>query len=191
MEARYTALRRAVEEVAAVDAHAHSLVAPGSTFPFLRCFSEAKEDELTLAAHSLSFKRSLRDIAALYNCEASLEKVEVFRRAEGFPSIGSRCFKAANVSAILIDEDDAIAFDKKLDVESHKAFAPVVGRVMGIEWLAETIINDEAFRQSNWTLDSFTETYSAKLKSYPPDFRYPPFQSNWIVVLLFFLMLDP
>ncbi|CAN6196302.1 unnamed protein product [Urochloa humidicola] len=165
MEARYTALRRAVEEVAAVDAHAHSLVAPGSTFPFLWCFSEAKEDALTLAAHSLSFKRSLRDIAALYNCEASLEKVEVFRKAEGFASIGSRCFKAANVSAILIDEDDAIAFDKKLDVESHKAFAPVVGRVMGIEWLAETIINDEAFRQSNWTLDSFTETYSAKLKS--------------------------
>ncbi|CAN6196307.1 unnamed protein product [Urochloa humidicola] len=171
MEARYTALRRAVEGVAVVDAHAHSLVAPGSTFPFLWCFFEAKEDGLKLLPHSLSFKRSMRDIAALYNCEASLEKVDEFRRAEGFASISSRCFQAANISAILIDEDGATAFDKKLDVESHKAFAPVVGRVMGIEWLAETIINDEAFRESSWTLDSFIETYSAKLKSYPPDFQ--------------------
>jgi hypothetical protein len=85
-------------------------------------------------------QRSLRDIAALYNCEASLEKVEKFRSAEGLKSIGSKCFQAANISVILID--DGIAFDKMLDLESHKAFAPVVGRVLRIERLAETIIND-------------------------------------------------
>ena len=42
MEARYAALRRAAEEVAAVDAHAHNLVELASAFPFLRCFSEAE-----------------------------------------------------------------------------------------------------------------------------------------------------
>ena len=51
MEARYEALRRATEEVAAVDAHAHNLVEHGSAFPFLRCFSEAEGDMLALAAH--------------------------------------------------------------------------------------------------------------------------------------------
>jgi len=56
MEARYAALRRAAEEVAAVDAHAHNLVELGSAFPFLRCFSEAEGDALALAPHSLSFK---------------------------------------------------------------------------------------------------------------------------------------
>jgi hypothetical protein len=56
MEARYEALRRATEEVAAVDAHAHNLVEHGSAFPFLRCFSEAEGDALALAPHSLSFK---------------------------------------------------------------------------------------------------------------------------------------
>jgi hypothetical protein len=76
----------------------------------------------------------------LYNCEASLEKVEEFRRAQGLKSISSKCFQAANMSAILID--DGIVFDKMLDIESHKEFAPTVGRVLRIEWLAETIIND-------------------------------------------------
>ncbi|XP_066385020.1 protein fluG-like isoform X1 [Miscanthus floridulus] len=163
MEARYEALRRATEEVAAVDAHAHNLVEHGSAFPFLRCFSEAEGDALALAPHSLSFKRSLRDIAALYKCEPLLEKVEKFRSAEGLKSIGSKCFQAANISVILID--DGIAFDKMLDLESHKAFAPVVGRVLRIERLAETIINDESFSGSSWTLDSFTESYIAKLNS--------------------------
>ena len=85
-------------------------------------------------------QKSLRDIAALYNCKPLLEKVEKFRSAEGLKSIGSKCFQAANISVILID--DGIAFDKMLDLESHKAFAPVVGRVLRIERLAETIIND-------------------------------------------------
>nr|CAB3452973.1 unnamed protein product [Digitaria exilis] len=163
MDARYAALRRAVEATPAVDAHAHSLVAPGSAFPFHRCFSEAEGDVLAHAPHSLSFKRSVRDIAALYNCEASLQKVEEFRRAEEFTSISSKCFRAANISAILIDDD--MPFDKMLDMESHKAFAPVVGRVLGIECLAETILNDESFSGSIWTLESLTEAYVAKLKN--------------------------
>jgi hypothetical protein len=164
MESKYAALRRAAEEAAAVDAHAHNLVADGSAFPFLRCFSEADAaDALALAPHTLSFKRSLRDIAALYNCEASLEKVEEFRRAEGLSSISSKCFKAANLSAILID--DGIDFDKMLELEAHKAFAPTVGRILRIEKLAETIINDESFSASSWTLDSFTEIFVTKLKS--------------------------
>lgn len=85
-------------------------------------------------------QRSLRDIAALYGCEASLEKVEEFRKAQGLSSIGSKCFQAANVSAILVD--DGLALDKMLELEAHKEFVPTVSRVLRIEWLAETIIND-------------------------------------------------
>ncbi|KAL5230331.1 hypothetical protein ABZP36_029107 [Zizania latifolia] len=164
METKYAALRRATEETAAVDSHAHNLVADGSAFPFLRCFSEADgADALAFVPHTLSFKRSLRDIAALYNCEASLEKVERFRRAEGLSSISSKCFQAANLSAILID--DGIEFDKMLELEAHKEFAPTVDRILRIEKLAEKIINDESFSASSWTLDSFTEIFVTKLKS--------------------------
>jgi hypothetical protein len=163
MEAKYAELRRAVEETAAVDAHAHNLVAADSSFPFLRCFSEAEGDALAFAPHSLSFKRSLKDIAELYKCEASLEKVEEFRKAKGLSSISSKCFQAANISSILMD--DGIQFDRMLELESHKDFVPTVGRVLRIEWVAETIINDDSFSGSSWTLDSFTETFLSKLKS--------------------------
>lgn len=64
MEARYAALRRATEEVAAVDGHAHNLVDLGSAFPFTRCFCEAEGDALALAPHSLSFKVRRRALAA-------------------------------------------------------------------------------------------------------------------------------
>lgn len=50
------------------------------------------------------------------------------------------CFKAARISTILID--DGIEFDKKLDIEWHQKFAPVVGRILRIESLAEKILNE-------------------------------------------------
>ncbi|KAG1354864.1 protein fluG [Cocos nucifera] len=137
---KYRELRVAVETVAAVDAHAHNMVALDSSFPFLRCFSEAEGDALAFAPDSLSFKRSLRDIAGLYNCEASLNGVENHRKFAGLHSISSKCFEAANISAVFID--DGIQFDKMHDWQWHKSFAPAVGRILRIEHLAETILND-------------------------------------------------
>ncbi|THU69241.1 hypothetical protein C4D60_Mb08t12330 [Musa balbisiana] len=140
MEGKYRELRTAVDAVAAVDAHAHNLVDVDSSFPFLRCFSEAEGDALSLAPHTLSFKRSLRDISALYNCRTSLDELESHRKSSGLLSITAKCFEAANVSAVLID--DGILFDKMCDLEWHKSFAPAVGRILRIEHLAETILND-------------------------------------------------
>uniref|UniRef100_A0ACD5ZJH8 Uncharacterized protein n=1 Tax=Avena sativa TaxID=4498 RepID=A0ACD5ZJH8_AVESA len=139
MDAKYADLRRATDETAAVDAHAHNLIPAGSALPLICCFSEADGDVLALDPRSLSFKRILRDIAALYNCDASLEKVEEFRRAQGLSSITSKCFKAANISAIVVD--DWATFDNTLELESHESFVPKVYRVMRIENLAEAIIN--------------------------------------------------
>ncbi|XP_073008335.1 protein fluG isoform X1 [Typha latifolia] len=163
MEERHRELREAVERVSLVDAHAHNLAAVDSTFPFLRCFSEAEGDALAFAPHSLSFKRSLKDLAVLYNCEASLDKLEDYRKSAGLDSITSKCFKAANISAVFFD--DGIQFDKMHDWEWHKNFAPAVGRILRIEHLAETILNDETFSGSMWTLDSFTEIFIAKMNS--------------------------
>ncbi|KAJ3690448.1 hypothetical protein LUZ61_019612 [Rhynchospora tenuis] len=158
-------IREAVDSVQAIDAHAHNLVELESEFPFLRCFSEAEGEALSFAPHSLSFKRSLRDIAELYKCERSLEKVEEHRKLEGLNSISSKCFAAANISAVLLD--DGIVFDKMLDWQSHMSFVPAVGRILRIEHLAETILNDEKFRESKVTLESFTEVFVTKIKSYP------------------------
>lgn len=159
----YAELRETVEKVGLVDAHAHNIVELDSTFPFLNCFSEAQGDALSCAPHSLSFKRSLRDIAELYGSELSLHAVEEYRRSSGLQSISLTCFRAARISAILID--DGLALDKKHDIKWHRKFAPVVGRILRIERLAEKILDQEMPDGSTWTLDMFTETFVGKLKS--------------------------
>ncbi|XP_059462719.1 protein fluG [Corylus avellana] len=159
----FTELREAIEEMELVDAHAHNIVALDSTFPFISGFSEANGDALTFAPHSLSFKRNLRHIAELYGSQLSLSGVEEYRKLSGLQSISSTCFEAARISTILID--DGIEFDKKHDIEWHKSFAQVVGRILRIERLAEKILDEELPDGSTWTLDTFTETYQGKLKS--------------------------
>jgi hypothetical protein len=66
--------------------------------------------------------------------------VENHRKSKGLASISSKCFGVANISTVLLD--DGIVFDKMLDWKSHKSFVPTVGRILRIEHLAETILND-------------------------------------------------
>ncbi|XLU82982.1 hypothetical protein S245_006402 [Arachis hypogaea] len=158
-------LRRTVEEVELVDAHAHNIVSIDSNFPFIHAFSEAYGDAVSFSPHSLSFKRSLRDIAELYGSESSLEAIEEHRRVSGLQSISTSCFKAAGISTLLID--DGLKFDKKHDLEWHRSFTPVVGRILRIERVAEEILDEGLTDGSSWTLDSFTKAFVSKLKSYP------------------------
>ncbi|KAL6141892.1 hypothetical protein ACLB2K_060178 [Fragaria x ananassa] len=159
----FTELRMAVEEAEPVDAHAHNLVAVDSSFPFIKAFSEADGAALSHAPHSLSFKRSLKEVAELYGCEKSLEAVEEHRRVAGVEAISSRCFLAARISALLID--DGLKLDKMYGIDWHKSVAPVVGRILRVESLAEQILDEGLPGGSSWTLDVFTETFVGKLKS--------------------------
>ncbi|XP_019461605.1 PREDICTED: protein fluG [Lupinus angustifolius] len=159
----FSELRKAVEEVELVDAHAHNLVALDSNFPFINAFSEASGDALTFSQHSLSFKRSLKDIAELYGSASSLQGVEEYRRGTGLQSICSTCFKAARISTILID--DGLKLDKMHHIEWHKSFTPFVGRILRIERVAEQILDEDFPDGSPWTLDSFTKAFVSKLKS--------------------------
>ncbi|XP_050384485.1 protein fluG [Argentina anserina] len=159
----FTELRTAVEEAELVDAHAHNLVAIDSSFPFINAFSEANGAALSFAPHSLSFKRSVKEVAELYGCGNSLESVEEHRRAAGLEAVSSRCFEAARISGLLID--DGLKLDKMHCIDWHKSFAPVVGRILRIESLAEQILSEELPGKSSWTLDVFTEMFVGKLKS--------------------------
>ncbi|OIW01572.1 hypothetical protein TanjilG_21152 [Lupinus angustifolius] len=157
----FSELRKAVEEVELVDAHAHNLVALDSNFPFINAFSEASGDALTFSQHSLSFKRSLKDIAELYGSASSLQGVEEYRRGTGLQSICSTCFKAARISTILID--DGLKLDKMHHIEWHKSFTPFVGRILRIERVAEQILDEDFPDGSPWTLDSFTKAFVSNI----------------------------
>ncbi|KAK7277447.1 hypothetical protein RJT34_22460 [Clitoria ternatea] len=164
----FSELKKTVDEVELVDGHAHNIVALDSNSAFIHTFTVGAfgdPDAIAFSRHTLSFKRSLRDVAELYGSELSLEGVEEYRRVSGIQSICSTCFKAARISATLID--DGIELDKRHDIEWHKSFTPFVGRILRIERVAEKILEEGLPDGSPWTLDSFTEAFVSKLKSYP------------------------
>jgi len=84
-------------------------------------------------------QRNLRDLAELYGCELSLQGVEEHRKVSGLELSCSTCFKAARISAILMD--DGFELDKMHDIEWHKSFIPLVGRILRIEKVAEEILD--------------------------------------------------
>ncbi|XP_074276487.1 protein fluG [Silene latifolia] len=160
----YRELRETVEKIELLDGHAHNIVAIDSSFPFIKCFTEADaHDALSFAPHTLSFKRGVREIAALYGCESTLQSIEDYRKKSGLESVTSACFGAARFSGLLID--DGLNFDKKYDIEWHKTFVPFVGRILRIEHVAEKILDEDLPNGAKWTLNTFTESFVGKLKS--------------------------
>ncbi|KAJ4826933.1 hypothetical protein Tsubulata_013395 [Turnera subulata] len=162
----FAELREAIEKVELVDGHCHNIGALDSALVFVRAFTEATGgDALSHAPHSLSFKRNVREIAELYGSGNSLQAVEEYRKCWGLERITAACFKAAGISAILID--DGLRLDKKQSIDWHKLFAPFVGRILRIETLAEEILDSEREAGFTWTLDKFTQAFVTNLKSYP------------------------
>ncbi|CAK9134026.1 unnamed protein product [Ilex paraguariensis] len=160
---KFAELREAIDSIEVVDAHAHNIVSLDSTVPFLTCFSEATGDALSYAPHTLCFKRSLREIAKLYGSELSLHGVQGYRSCFGLESISTMCFQDAGICTILID--DGIELDKKHEIEWHRKFAPVVGRILRIEQLAEKILDEGSSDGLPWTLDKFMKDFVGKLNS--------------------------
>ncbi|XP_055807899.1 protein fluG [Solanum dulcamara] len=158
---KFAELKKAVESVEIVDAHAHNIVAIDSTIPFLNCFSEAAGDALSDVPHTIHFKRSLKEIAGIYGSSLSLHAVQESRQRFGLESSAAVCFKAAKISVLLID--DGIELDKKLDIKWHRSFVPIVGRILRVERVAEKIL--EKGSNGTWTLGSFMEIFSEELKS--------------------------
>ncbi|XP_060176962.1 protein fluG-like isoform X1 [Lycium barbarum] len=158
---RFAELKKAVESVEIVDAHAHNIVALESTFPFLNCFSEAAGDALSDVPHTINFKRSLKEIAGIYGSNLSLHAVQESRQQFGLEPSAAICFKAAKISVLLID--DGIELDKKHDIEWHRSFVPTVGRILRVERVAEKIL--EKGSNGTWTLGSFMEIFTDELKS--------------------------
>ncbi|KAL2933393.1 Protein fluG [Bienertia sinuspersici] len=53
---RFAELQETIEKMELIDGHAHNIVSIDSSFPFIKCFSEAEGDALSFAPHTLSFK---------------------------------------------------------------------------------------------------------------------------------------
>ncbi|KAL0336931.1 UNVERIFIED_CONTAM: protein fluG [Sesamum calycinum] len=114
----FAELKAGVETAELVDAHAHNIVALDSAFPFVNCFSEATGAALSDVPHTISFKRSLKEIAELYGSKSSLDAVQEYRSRSGLESVTAKCLEAARISAVLID--DGLELDKSMKLSGTK-----------------------------------------------------------------------
>ena len=81
----------------------------------------------------------MKDLAALYGCEPSLAAIEQYRQTAGLAAISEKCFDAANIEFVLLD--DGLTMDKMVSLGWHRKYIPGVHRVLRIETVAEAILN--------------------------------------------------
>jgi predicted TIM-barrel fold metal-dependent hydrolase len=147
----------------AIDQHAHNLARPEvvDAWPHARSFTEAEDaGQIALhAPHALSYRRSLRDVAALLDCGADEESIVRRRRELGLEELTRRCFSAARLEAVLMD--DGFLPDSVLPIDWHRPFI-AVHRVLRIEHLAEQLIPEcDSF-------DGFVDRFREYIDPPPP-----------------------
>ncbi|KAK9132975.1 hypothetical protein Scep_012503 [Stephania cephalantha] len=84
-------------------------------------------DALQYFIHSLSFKRSIREVAELYGCEKSLPVVEMHRSLSGLHSIALSAFERQ-------DSFDAIPLFDLLNIDSSLASIWDVGQISALSF---------------------------------------------------------
>ena len=127
------------------DHHAHALYKDSAWRheTFEACFTEAYDPIIVekFVQDSLYFRRSIRELAVVYDCEASKEAVYEARQSQDFIELAKRLFQKANISHWLID--DGIWPDKLMSINETKTIIPVkIARVMRLETELATFIEN-------------------------------------------------
>jgi hypothetical protein len=84
-------------------------------------------------------QKSLKELAVLYGCEPTLQAIEQYRQSAGLSTINHKCFDAANIEFVLLD--DGLTMGKMVSIGWHRKFVPGVHRLLCIKTVAETILN--------------------------------------------------
>ena len=131
-------------DIAAIDHHAHNLLKPevAQNYPYAAAFTEGYDPDIVNhhARHTLFYRRSLREIAQLLDCEPTEAAILERRQELGLEKLAERCFQAANLEAIFLD--DGFLASEILPWEWHQQFLPVK-RVLRLEHLAQNLISEE------------------------------------------------
>jgi uncharacterized protein len=128
--------------IPAIDQHAHNLVRSDvvAATPYACAFTEGYDPEIVHhhARSTLFYRRSLRDIAELLDCEPTEAAILETRSQFGLEALTRRCFEAANLQAVYLD--DGFLPDTILPWEWHQQFTSIY-RLLRIEWLAEQLMS--------------------------------------------------
>jgi len=138
-------------DIAAIDHHAHNLLRPSAIerYPYTAAFTEGYHPDIVNhhARYSLFYRRSLRDIAQLLDCEPTEAIILEHRRQLGLEKLAQKCFQASKLESVFLD--DGFLPDDILPLEWHQQFVPVQ-RVLRLEYLAETLIRETEDFKTFW-----------------------------------------
>ncbi|MCA9836498.1 MAG: hypothetical protein KC422_06280 [Trueperaceae bacterium] len=138
------------------DHHAHALFKETywRSEPIEGCYTEAYDPQILehFVHETLYFRRSIRELATYYDCEAKQEAVLEARQNWNYQELAQKMFAQANISHWLID--DGIWVDRLMSVKESAEFIPVkVKRVLRLE--AELAKFIERFDQVDALLEAF------------------------------------
>lgn len=138
----------------AIDSHCHP-IQKQPVPDYAAAFSEA-HDPGEHARHSLFFRRSLKDMGKLLNCDPT-ETAVLAARAQRTPEqLFRTCVQRAGLTTLLLD--DGLAPDRCYPIEWH-SHAAVVHRLVRLEKLAEDLYQPGA------SFESWRDRYVAELES--------------------------
>ena len=127
-------------DIPLIDQHAHNPIEPDifSEYTYAAAFTEGYHPDIVNyhARHTLCYRRSLRDIAALLNCKPNEREILQQRKQLGLERLTELCLSSAHIERILLD--DRFLADRILPLEWHQKFLPV-HRLLRLEMLAETL----------------------------------------------------
>jgi predicted TIM-barrel fold metal-dependent hydrolase len=131
-------LREAIDEVSAIDHHAHLLAAPGTPSELAAAFSESRHTEQAAQMrHHPAYERALRELGRLLDVAPSEDAIAAARLHIGPDEYTRRLIRACGFEAMLID--DGYTFDGVLTLEQHADLVScALHRVARIEAIAET-----------------------------------------------------
>ncbi|GBG83774.1 hypothetical protein CBR_g37575 [Chara braunii] len=156
----------ALSNQAMVDGHCHNVVENSPAMRYERAFSEAEGHALDDAHHTLSFKRSVREIGSLLGCDGDFDSIKKRRETLGQEAVARVCFDSARISALLID--DGLRSGAARSLGWHTSYVPLVKRVLRVEAVSEDILSEMALEdKATWTLDSFEAKLRAALDPLP------------------------
>ncbi|MDZ7961155.1 MAG: amidohydrolase family protein [Aulosira sp. DedQUE10] len=128
-------------DIPLIDQHAHNILRPevAARYPYAAAFTEGYDEEIVNnhARHTFFYRRSLRDIAALLECDAEESAIAVRRESLGLENLTRLCFRSANLEAIYLD--DGLEPESILPLSWHEKLIPV-RRILRLEVVAEQLI---------------------------------------------------
>lgn len=147
-----------INDIRAVDQHAHNVLREECELPFEAAFTEAADPEVWRedTPHCLFYRRGIKQLAVLYGCDPEPAAVKAAREKLDLAQRTRLCLKESRLKSLFLD--DGMMADKLKPISWHQQFVPT-HRLLRIEQLAQ-----ELLAQTD-DFDDFEQRFTSTLQS--------------------------